>query len=114
MTETAAEAANAAPGDEAESGRGIPVPAAFGAVATFALSSLVAIISFLAIYVGALLLAVCIRGLNGLFGAADWLTFVAEAVERILVYVDMGLLLIFLVFEIMGYVRERWREFRDG
>lgn len=89
----------------------ISVPAPFAAVADFAISSLVAIFSFLSIYLAALVLANIIHQLNKALAAAEWLAGVAEFVERVLVYADVGLLMVFLTFEILRYVRGQIREF---
>jgi hypothetical protein len=78
----------------------------------FAIQSVVGVAIFLSIYVAALTLGVALRWLNRAFGAEHWLVDVAALVERLLVYIDIGLFMLFLLREIATYVRRLVREWR--
>ena len=92
--------------------QGLEVAEPVAAVANFVVSSLVAVSSFLAIYLIALMLGALIHLLNGWFGAEQWLTDVGGFVERVLVYVDVALLLVFLFFDVLTFARGQFRRFK--
>jgi hypothetical protein len=93
---------------------GLSVPQPIAHILGFAVQSAVGVATFLAIYVAALMLGVSLRFLNRAFGAEQWLVDVAVLVERLLVYVDVGLFMLFLLREIATYVRRLVREWREG
>jgi len=99
--------------DEDIQASGIAVPEPVAHVLSFAVQSAVGVATCLAIYVAALMLGVALRFLNRAFGAEQWLVDVAVLVGRLLVYVDVGLFMLFLLREIATYVRRLVREWRE-
>ena len=91
----------------------VSVPEGVAQVLGFAVQSLVGALSFLTIYVAALALGAVMAWLNAVFHAAAWLSGVGDFVERLIVYVDVALFLLFLVLEIAKYGRKLVRQWRD-